>query len=467
MVTKQKFYAVKKGKQPGIYSSWSECQEATKGYPGAEFKAFLTRAEAESYLQGEDLYEQEVRKNLADGFGVAFVDGSFSEKQGRYGSGVLAFSPHKDFPEELFRAGKNEKYNHEQNVAGEIFAALMAMEWAVSSNIQRLKIYHDYEGIEKWITGQFKANSNIAKTYKAIYEDKYKGILDVFFVKVKGHSNNKYNDWVDSLAKNSLNAKPSLIQGTNFASFSGISLPRAKKLLKKLREEHDGLVFQEANDTYRNTTSICFNEFKIVINHYPTSQKLVLQGSLSPLFQEVLAYFIEALNVNDDRVDRLYSNVYRVKVDSETISSQINSHFHFPSDYPQNIKDLIRSALIMLSIKVDSPDYAFAVFPVLKALEGHLKYLFSKNGIQIGKDGFGKYFDCKLDKSHDLKNRRLKFAKEISCGYNQLFKHRHTLFHYGEICSSIDTTRMLKTKDEANEIIVETLAIMQNEKERK
>lgn len=45
-----KYYAVKKGKLPGIYLSWAECQAQTKGYSGAIFKSFTTRVEAENFI---------------------------------------------------------------------------------------------------------------------------------------------------------------------------------------------------------------------------------------------------------------------------------------------------------------------------------------------------------------------------------------------------------------------------------
>lgn len=44
------FYAVAKGKKPGIYTNWPECQQNTNGYPGPIFKKFDTRAEAEAFI---------------------------------------------------------------------------------------------------------------------------------------------------------------------------------------------------------------------------------------------------------------------------------------------------------------------------------------------------------------------------------------------------------------------------------
>src|ERR1051325_10044664 len=45
-----KFYAVLKGHQPGIYSTWDACRRPVEGYSGADFKAFPTRGGAEEYL---------------------------------------------------------------------------------------------------------------------------------------------------------------------------------------------------------------------------------------------------------------------------------------------------------------------------------------------------------------------------------------------------------------------------------
>ncbi len=41
-----KFYVVWKGHKPGIYPSWSECQNQIKGYPGALYKSFKTQKQA-------------------------------------------------------------------------------------------------------------------------------------------------------------------------------------------------------------------------------------------------------------------------------------------------------------------------------------------------------------------------------------------------------------------------------------
>ncbi|KAG2236544.1 hypothetical protein INT48_000844 [Thamnidium elegans] len=43
------FYAVRRGRTPGVYESWTECQMNTNGYQGAVFKKFATREEAQLF----------------------------------------------------------------------------------------------------------------------------------------------------------------------------------------------------------------------------------------------------------------------------------------------------------------------------------------------------------------------------------------------------------------------------------
>ncbi|GGF92226.1 ribonuclease H [Paenibacillus albidus] len=47
-MAKQKFYVVWEGKQPGVYSTWAECQAQTDHYTGAKYKSYESKAAAEA-----------------------------------------------------------------------------------------------------------------------------------------------------------------------------------------------------------------------------------------------------------------------------------------------------------------------------------------------------------------------------------------------------------------------------------
>jgi len=51
MAKKQKYYAIWKGHQTGVFATWEETQAHIKGFPGAQYKAFDSQKEAEEALK--------------------------------------------------------------------------------------------------------------------------------------------------------------------------------------------------------------------------------------------------------------------------------------------------------------------------------------------------------------------------------------------------------------------------------
>ncbi len=49
---KKKYYVVWQGKEPGIYTSWHDCEKQVKGVEGAKYKSFPTREAAEEAFAG-------------------------------------------------------------------------------------------------------------------------------------------------------------------------------------------------------------------------------------------------------------------------------------------------------------------------------------------------------------------------------------------------------------------------------
>lgn len=49
----RRYYAVARGRRPGIYISWDEVEPLVSGFRGNRFKSFRTRQEAEAYMLRE------------------------------------------------------------------------------------------------------------------------------------------------------------------------------------------------------------------------------------------------------------------------------------------------------------------------------------------------------------------------------------------------------------------------------
>ena len=63
-----KWYAVYRGRVPGVYAEWSDCQAQVNGFKGNSQKGFKTRREAEaSYLKFMIAEREKKKKELAAG----------------------------------------------------------------------------------------------------------------------------------------------------------------------------------------------------------------------------------------------------------------------------------------------------------------------------------------------------------------------------------------------------------------
>ncbi len=211
-----KFYAVKEGVCRGIFLTWEECKASVSGYSGAVYKSFKTRQEAEAFLgitsNGSASGENASGGNSSLSIGQVnvcktedcvkiYVDGSYNSATKEFSYGMVVLLEGKE--ETYSRKFDDESLAAMHNVAGEIKGAQAAMQYALDHQIPAIKIYHDYEGIAKWCLGLWKTNREGTRAYKEFYDRASKQIK-IGFVKVAGHSNDKYNDMADELAKKAL-----------------------------------------------------------------------------------------------------------------------------------------------------------------------------------------------------------------------------------------------------------------------
>lgn len=236
------YYAVQKGRHPGIYENWSDCQREVIGAAGAVFKKFKTRAEAEAFVKADgydlelpfgesetsspssasaskrssvvpkgplfhsvsDVTRDDVLQELSEVTteALAYVDGSFNLSTGVYGyGGVLLCRDGSIRP--LQGHGRDETLRTMRNVAGEIHGSMAAIQAAADAGIASITIFYDYMGIEMWANGQWKTNKEGTRAYKA-FIDQIRPRIEIRFQKVAAHTGVRFNELVDQLAKASV-----------------------------------------------------------------------------------------------------------------------------------------------------------------------------------------------------------------------------------------------------------------------
>jgi len=232
----KKFYAVKRGKTTGVFESWEECRISVEGYPGAQYKGFSTREEANAYLNGncaarvrrgvgENGAEKKsagCRKNAgksaaqartdaekddAQGVGeippegelLAYVDGSYDNSKKKYAFGCVFLLPDGRIYTE-YGNGDDEQSLRHRNVTGEMLGAMYAVKFAMINGFSGIEIRYDYQGIEKWVTGEWRSKTELTQKYAEAMRGWGKDI-SLCFTKVAAHTNVKYNELADRMAK--------------------------------------------------------------------------------------------------------------------------------------------------------------------------------------------------------------------------------------------------------------------------
>lgn len=223
----KKFYAVRNGYKAGIYETWDECKAQVSGFSGAVYKSFPSLGEAKAYMdigKQREIKDELPSKSLPNSVNidnkiknkaieinntkpidnteaVAYVDGSYDLKTKRFSCGVVMF--HLGNEQHFSESFDDAELAEMRNVAGEIKGAERAMQFCLEEGIKSLTIYHDYEGVAKWCTGEWQARKTGTKAYKTFYNIASEKV-QIQFIKVKGHSGDKYNDLADKLAKEAL-----------------------------------------------------------------------------------------------------------------------------------------------------------------------------------------------------------------------------------------------------------------------
>ncbi|GBG56124.1 RNase H [Sporomusaceae bacterium FL31] len=202
MVIKKKYYGVKVGRVPGVYQTWDECKKQVIGYPGALYKGFASLQEVQEYVSGALLSgssaTDDTDPTYPGRYYDIYVDGSYVNKQYSWAFVVYDGTQIIHTGSGL---GKDTEAAAIHNVAGELEAAVQAMQWSDEQDVDYVIIHHDYIGISEWATGKWKTNNQFTKAY-AQFASKY--LHKVKFNKVSGHTGIEGNELADKLARGAL-----------------------------------------------------------------------------------------------------------------------------------------------------------------------------------------------------------------------------------------------------------------------
>ncbi len=177
-MAKAKYYAVIKGRQTGIFTSWSQCEKQVKGFSGAIYKSFNTREEAEAAIASANQNGELVKQAKShQGFTAnqpslhhliensICVDAACSGNPGAVEYQGVCTATH----EVLFHQGP---ILHGTNNLGEFLAIVHALAYLKQQG-KDLPIYSDSETAILWVRNKqvrttLKQNSNSEEIFNLI-----------------------------------------------------------------------------------------------------------------------------------------------------------------------------------------------------------------------------------------------------------------------------------------------------------
>lgn len=205
---KNPLYAVHRGRCPGIYSTWTDCEKQVNDFPNPSFRKFYSKEEAEEFVKSGKMIKAQfnIPKCKDDEYVTVFTDGASScngQEGAKAGIGVY-WGPDNPLNTSMRLPGR------QTNNRAEIFAAVHALRQAKQLGMKNIRLYTDskfvIDGINVWIKNWKKKDWKNANGKPVINKDDFMALdnacqgLNVDWCYVKGHSNNPGNNEADKLA---------------------------------------------------------------------------------------------------------------------------------------------------------------------------------------------------------------------------------------------------------------------------
>lgn len=165
-MSKNKFFVVWEGKEPGIYRSWDECKRQIHGYEGAIFKGFATEAEAREAMVspawdyiGKNAKAKKPSAQDISTYGVPNFESISVDAACSGNPGTMEYrGVYTKTGEEIFKQGP---FKNGTNNIGEFLALVHGLAFLKQKN-SNLPIYTDSKTALAWIKKK-KANTLLVK----------------------------------------------------------------------------------------------------------------------------------------------------------------------------------------------------------------------------------------------------------------------------------------------------------------
>ncbi|AWI03158.1 viroplasmin family protein [Clostridium drakei] len=303
----KKVYAIKEGfnfktnekVENKIVSTWAECLKYVKGVKGAKYKSFPDIESASKYLSEDTKLLRKEDNNYPQDCLHVYVDGSYNINTEEYSYGLVAVR--NNVVEYINSASaKDSSKKNIRQIAGELEAAIKAVQYAIEKGDKRVVIFHDYEGICHHATGFWeRKEQSSAEYYEKMNELMSQGI-QVIFVKVDSHTGDFFNELVDEKCKEKLLiASDKVVEKWLLTNCVNVSDERVKQQILNIapKGEENIIIINSNEKKVENNTKE--NQFSIIISEYdkdPEYAKSLICSLSSKEKNDFIVYLLDKNN---------------------------------------------------------------------------------------------------------------------------------------------------------------------------
>lgn len=240
-------------------------------------------------LNGIEIHDAE------SGIYEAFVDGSYISGITGYGAVIYLGNELKT---KIY--GTIEEVEFRQ-FGGELKSVIETLKWCKENGISKIRINYDYQGIEKFATGEWKPKNEISRKYTEFVR---KTGIDIDWRYIKSHTGNAKNEEADALAKKAAmesSQKPNKkikdleLKALSFIDFINSKKDFSAKVSGKENTDHILINIVNKEKNISETVKILYEGAKKDAPIILRSQKDQIDPDISNLWQEFL--FMEGFNI--------------------------------------------------------------------------------------------------------------------------------------------------------------------------
>ncbi|MCR5030358.1 MAG: ribonuclease HI [Selenomonadaceae bacterium] len=227
-MAQKKVYAVKRGRKAGLFTSWDDCKAQVDGFPGAIYKGFPSRQEAEAWLfdapETISLFDDEKDKPLSrpraslvgaghdnakeepPGDYIVYTDGScLRNPDGPGGYAAVIVDTQNGSIRELSGGEASTTNNRMELRAG--IEALRALPDGATVDFYTDSQYMKNAFTKYWLRNWKRNGWKTATGEPVKNQDLWRALDEAFSLRtvrfhwVKGHAGNRWNERCDELAR--------------------------------------------------------------------------------------------------------------------------------------------------------------------------------------------------------------------------------------------------------------------------